>query len=354
MEVKIVKKHRIFNKWFFILIFLFFLIVIPFLLAVGWVNWAFGAPTVRAKKETVFVIKPKESIDIIAQRLKKEELIRDVNGFKLYLKVSCTGFSFYQPWTWFKNYKTQECLSSQIQAGSFKLRPDMDLKILTNNLTKGRLDSWVRLIEGSRNEEMAAVLAKNYSIKEANFLKAASIGYMFPDTYLFKVTSTASEIAEKMRSTFETKVSAEIRAGLETQGLSLAEGIILASIIERETRNTDERPIIAGILLKRLREGWKLEVDATVQFALGYSEAEKTWWKKGLTVADLAINSPYNTRRFPGLPPGPICNPGLSAIKAVASPVKSSHYFYLHGSDGKVHYANTLDEHNANKAKFLK
>jgi UPF0755 protein len=106
-------------------------------------------------------------------------------------------------------------------------------------------------------------------------------------------------------------------------------------------------------LLKRLREGWRLEVDATIQYALGYDEEGKTWWKKSLTGDDLAVISPYNTRTHGGLPPGSICNPGLAALKAVAQPTETEYYFYLHDKDGKAHYGRSLEEHNANKAKYL-
>ena len=130
--------------------------------------------------------------------------------------------------------------------------------------------------------------------------------------------------------------------------------IVLASIVERESKNTDERPIIAGILLKRLEEGIPLAVDATIQYALGYQSNEKTWWKKDLTVQDLEVEGPFNTRRVVGLPPAPIANPGISAIKAVASPKQSSYYYYIHDKDGEAHFAKTIEEHNANVGKYLR
>ena len=93
--------------------------------------------------------------------------------------------------------------------------------------------------------------------------------------------------------------------------------------------------------------------DATIQYALGYSNEEKSWWRKNLTEEDLKINSPYNTRIKTGLPPGPICNPGLASIKAVVNPSNSSYYFYLHDNDGKVHYAKTFEEHQQNIREYL-
>jgi UPF0755 protein len=93
--------------------------------------------------------------------------------------------------------------------------------------------------------------------------------------------------------------------------------------------------------------------DVTIQFALGYDSVTKTWWKKELLDQDLSIASPYNTRKVSGLPPGPICNPGLTALKAVAEPAKSDYYYFLYDKAGKVHFAKTLAEHNANKSKYL-
>ncbi len=111
--------------------------------------------------------------------------------------------------------------------------------------------------------------------------------------------------------------------------------------------------MIAGILLKRLEAGWPLQADATLQFALGYQASGKTWWKKYLTAEDKKVRSPYNTYLNPGLPPGPISNPGLSAIGAVIYPKTTPYWYYLHDPSGGVHYAATLEEHNANIAEFL-
>jgi UPF0755 protein len=130
--------------------------------------------------------------------------------------------------------------------------------------------------------------------------------------------------------------------------------ITLASIIEREGQTNEDRPVIAGILMNRLEAGWPLQADATLQYALGYQSKDKTWWKKTLYDEDKKINSPYNTYANPGLPPGPISNPGLASIQAAIYPKKTDYWYYLHDPAGGVHYAITLEEHNANIAKFLR
>ena len=353
MESTLVRRKPIFSKLWFFLIFFFLIIVALIVFAATYINSVIAAPSTE-NNEKAFVIKEGQSTREIAEDLKAEGLIKDVLAFRLYAKFSCKGVTFSKPITLLKKYSSEDCLSGNIQAGSFKLSTNMDLVALAKNLTQGRLDSWTKIVEGLRNEEIAAVLAKNYGIKEEDFLKLAQLGYMFPDTYLFKVSSTAEELAQKLRLTFDQKFTPELQQQALAQGLTLPEVVTLASIIERETRdNGEERQVVAGILIKRFREGWKIEADATVQFALGYDEEGKTWWKKSLTAEDLQINSPYNTRRFIDLPPGPICNPGLASLKAVAQPQESEYYFYLHDKDGKIHYARTLAEHNANKIKYL-
>lgn len=352
METNWVKKKKIFSKRWFFLIFIFLLIVIPFGLLSAWANWALAAPT-QSGKSVIFVISQNESTQSIATRLREKNLIRDVNAFRIYTRINCKGIDLTKPTTLFKKYPTKDCLSGNIQAGSFKLAPTMNLPILAANLTRGKLDSWIRLVEGLRNEEIGEKLEEQYPFKKDDFLKVAAIGYMFPDTYLFKVNSTVEEVVTKMRANFDQKFDRNLQEKVKAQGLTVEEGVILASIVERESRDNDERPTVAGILLKRLREGWRLEVDATIQYALGFDEQNKTWWKKSLTDQDLKIDSPYNTRKFSGLPPTPISNPGLSALKAVANPQESSFYFYLHDSKGEIHFAKTLEEHNANKIRYL-
>jgi UPF0755 protein len=110
---------------------------------------------------------------------------------------------------------------------------------------------------------------------------------------------------------------------------------------------------VASVILNRFKAGMKLDIDATVQYALGYQPLEKTWWKKDLTQDDLKIDSPYNTYTNPGLPPGPISNPGLASIKAVVEAPETDYVFYVSDSSGKLHFAKTLEEHNENVRKYL-
>lgn len=170
-------------------------------------------------------------------------------------------------------------------------------------------------------------------------------GYLFPDTYDFYRGMPATEIVTRLLKNFDARTS-QIQAGVKPQDLDLAELVTLASLVEKEARTDADRKLIAGVLLNRITSGMRLDVDASVRFITNN-------WTKPITKADLESDSPYNTRRFAGLPPGPICNPGLAALEAVVSPTASDYLYYLTDSDGVTHYAKTLEEHNQNKAKYL-
>ncbi|HSX58368.1 MAG TPA: endolytic transglycosylase MltG [Candidatus Saccharimonadales bacterium] len=352
MQSTWIKRSKVFSKRRLFLIFLFLFLVILLGWATFWVKSTFAAAGTSGKTQ-VFVIKEGESTLSIANRLKEAGLIKDVTAFRAFVRFSCQGMTFSNPTTFFKSYPQKDCLAGNIQAGSYKLSPNMDLPTLSKNLTKGRLDSWTRITEGLRNEEIAAILAKNYKISEADFLKVAQEGYMFPDTYLFKVDTNTAEVVAKMKANFDSKFTTDLVEKAKAQGLSSEEAVILASVVQREAGKKEDMPTIASIFLNRLKIGMPLGSDVTVQYALGYDSEGKTWWKKDLTADDLVVSSPYNTRVHGGLPPGPISNPGLAALKSVAEPATTDYLYFLYDKDGNGHFAKTLSEHNSNKALYL-
>lgn len=212
----------------------------------------------------------------------------------------------------------------------------------------------ITLLEGWRVEEMAEKLNKELGIRQEDFLKVAQEGYMFPDTYFFEKEASASAVAKKLKATFDLKYDNVLQAKIKKLGLTLSEGVILASIVEREARSDEARTMVASILIKRFKIDMGLNVDSTIQYALGYQSQEKSWWKKQLTKNDLKISSPYNTYIHMGLPPTPICNPSLSSLEAVANADPNTPYlYYSHDSEGVSHYAKTLEEHNQNVANYL-
>jgi UPF0755 protein len=151
-------------------------------------------------------------------------------------------------------------------------------------------------------------------------------------------------------SNFSIKVDFAMREGFQHQGLSLYQAVTLASIVQREAVVEDEMPLIASVFLNRLADGIKLDSDPTVQYALGYISRQKSWWKNPLTLDDLQVDSPYNTYRNPGLPPGPIANPSLNALLAVAFPAQTPYYYFRAACDGSGRhaFAKTFAEHQAN------
>ena len=159
----------------------------------------------------------------------------------------------------------------------------------------------------------------------------------------------------KFKENFDRKYTEEMRQTAIKKNLTDLQVITLASLVEREAKAYPDRVQVASIMLRRLSIGMKLDIDATVQYAVGYQSNTHTWWKKNLTLFDLKINSPYNTRTHAGLPPGPIGNPGLSAIQAVLEATPNTPYlYYISNTKGtQMHYAGTLEEHNENKRKYL-
>jgi UPF0755 protein len=172
-------------------------------------------------------------------------------------------------------------------------------------------------------------------------------GYLFPDTYEVREDETAKEVVAKILSNFDRKVSKDILSKIKNQGKTLYQVLIMASVLEKEVKGFEDKKIVAGILWKRLRNGWKLQVDSTLTYITNRKSLE-------LTKDDLTVNSPYNTYKHYGLPPSPICNPGLDSIKAAVSYKDSPYWFYLTTKDGKTVFSRTLREHNYNRWKYLK
>lgn len=315
------------------LIFLFFFAVV--VAWGGWFWWRYSIAPVDSTDTTpvIFVVTRGEGGKDIAADLAKQNLIHSSTGF--YLLIKLLG------------------IETQMQAGDFRLNKSMDARTIALELTHGILDVWVTTFEGWRDEEIATQLDKDLNIPEDQFLQYASPGYMFPDTYLIPRDATGAAVATMFLDNFNTKVTAAMREDAKKTGLTFPQTITLASIIEREGKTDADRPVIAGILLNRIKLGMPLQVDATIQYALGYQPFEKTWWKKELTEDDKKIDSPYNTYTNVGLPPGPIANPGLASITAAIYPASTDYLYYLHDKTGAAHYAKTIEEHTANIQKYL-
>jgi UPF0755 protein len=224
-----------------------------------------------------------------------------------------------------------------------------------------RLEQITELLEeqgiATKEEFMALAMA---DWPEFDFLAdrpagASLEGYLFPDTYQIGPEYGAREVIALMLQTFDGRVTPEMRARAEAQGMTLREVITLAGIVEREAMIPDERPVIAKVYLNRLEIIMHLGADPTVQYAKGYDPATGKWWNT-LTAEDYqAVDSDYNTYTHYGLPPGPICNAGLDSIRAVLYPADVEYLYFLRNDvkgDGSHVFAVTFDEHLANQAKY--
>jgi len=242
-----------------------------------------------------------------------------------------------------------------IQAGYYHLNDKkISLVDLVDVLQTGSFDVKLTFLEGWRVEEYGDYLAKNISPEFAkDFLASPYIkeGYMFPDTYTIDRDYDPSALATFMRNTFDKKVPLNLFDLAAQKGLSKDEVVIIASILEREMNIEKDKPIVAGIFVKRLQNGWPLQADATVQYAKG---VPGNWWPKSISSDVKTLDSPYNTYINKGLPPTPISNPGLSSIKAVVNYVETPYWFYITDNNGVTHFSKTLEEHNKNIRDYLR
>jgi len=307
------------------------LLVIIIICGILW--WENGmSPVNFANKESiVFVVQKGSGLKEIAGKLEEAKLIKNRIIFFLYARLG--------------KYE------GKIQAGDFRLSPSMNVKEIAGNLTHGTLDIWVTVTEGRRATEIAEILKEKiptYNFSWKNIL-VSNEGYLFPDTYLIPKDTNIEMVISQMRNNFEQKYS-EINTS--NSKLTKTQIIILASLIEREAITNAEKPIIAGILLNRLNAGMALQVDATIQYAKGQNAVNKKWWEPVTVQEYKSVISPYNTYLQPGLPPGPISNPGLEALRAAANPTDTDYLYYMHGKNGQIRYAKTLQEHNENIQRY--
>lgn len=315
----------------------FSLVLIGVLLLLSSVSFAWWAQATGPVDSTdkslqIFVIPQGQETAEIVTRLKEEGLIKSSLAFKTLL--------------------LREGLWGKIQAGDFRLSPSMNAKELAHNLTEGRLDVWVVLPEGLRAEEVTQIAGQALK-KVEEFQKATSEflkeeGYLFPDTYLIPREAGPKEVMTILKENFNRK-TLSWQQEVAKSDLTQEKALILASLVEREAKFDEDRVKVAEILIKRLKNDWPLQVDAAVQYA---KAGEDNWWPK-VKKEDLKIDSPFNTYLYKGLPPAPICNPGLESLEAIMQAGKTHYWYYVSDKEGRMHYAETLEEHEENVRKYL-
>jgi UPF0755 protein len=333
------------------------LALVVFVILPGWAMlWYYGAirpVDASGALEKVVQIPKGASTTQIAALLKEQGFIKSETAFRLYAAL--------------------HDVQSALQAGGFLLKNSMHLSELVEVLTHGKGREFsITVPEGFTVREIDALIAQkglapSGAIEECvrtcdfssfdDFLPGRSglaprggriEGYLFPDTYNVNPGDfVAKFFLERMLTTFRHKIVDDLAGDTAASKRPLHDVMTMASLIEKETRTDDERAVVSGILWKRHDEGMGLGVDAAVRYIQDKPTGE-------LTVADLNVDSPYNLRKFRGLPPGPIASAGLKSIIAAVHPKESPYWYYLHGSDGVIRYAETNAEHNSNKAIYLR
>ncbi len=307
------------------------IILLLVLITAGFFYWTSGNQAVNPKDKSnkIFVINRGEAVREIGNSLKKEGLIRDPVVFFLYIKM---------------NGKDKN-----IQAGDYKLSPSMNLAQVIEAMQHGSLDIWVTVPEGLRAEEIADILKENIPSYDESWrpILVENEGYLFPDTYLIPRDATVEQVVTMMKNNLANKLK---DSNITIDDPRMLRALTMASLIEREAITNEEKPLIAGVINNRLSLGMPLQIDASIQYAKGN---KSKWWPQVFTDDYKNVVSPYNTYLKQGLPPGPIANPGITAINAALNPQDNDYIYYIHDKNKVIHPAKTINEHNANVEKYL-
>ncbi|HSV31740.1 MAG TPA: endolytic transglycosylase MltG [Atribacteraceae bacterium] len=304
----------------------------------GWLAFYHEPDGVTDRREVVIV--PGTSNRDIARLLRARGILPTPELFLLYLALS--------------GQRT-------LQAGRYFFRGNESVKTLVDALTHGKTGMQrITFPEGLTSQQMADLLEQHEIANQGEYLALVADparfsrpwlagvrtleGFLFPDTYYFVPYSGAETVINTQLDRFESLFLEEYRTG--NASLSLSETVILASIVEKETKWSQERPLVASVFLNRLDRNMRLQSCATVVFAL---KRERGINRDTLTLADLNIESPFNTYRVTGLPPEPIANPGLASLQAVLHPVPSDYLFFVLNNDGRHYFSRTYEEHLANR-----
>lgn len=306
-------------------------LIICSLIATGIYFWWQNASQAVNPKDTagkIFVVTKGSGVQQIATDLHEQGLICNEFVFRLIVK--------------------QLNLDQKIQSGTFRLSPSMKAETIAKQLSAGSLDIWVTIPEGKRADEIADILQESMPNYDESWRIALNQyeGYLFPDTYLFPREAGITQIISRLRDTFDAKYAEITNSTSRNQ----EEIVIIASMIERETRHDEDRALVSSVIHNRLDIDMALQVDATIQYAKG--KTGDSWWTRITQREYRSVDSPYNTYLYPGLPPGPIANPGFKSLDAAANPADTNYIFYITDRGGVNRYARTLDEHNANIRQY--
>lgn len=286
----------------------------------------------QAEEDVFFPISPGDSLETIITRLEEIGLVKHEGAFRAYLIY--TG------------------IDRRIQPGDYFFSPRLSEMEIAQALGNPPGTTTLSILAGWRMEEISEKLSGiGLQMDPGYFIQTVLMngreGYLYPGIYPVNREISAEALVEMFYQRFLSQVTPALESQLAGQGLSLHEGIILASIVEREAVVDEEMPMIASVFLNRLANDMNLAADPTIQYALGFNREQGTWWTNPLSLDDLKLPSSYNTYENPGLPPGPICNPGLAAIQAVANPAQTSYLYFRADCDGSGQhiFSESFQEH---------
>lgn len=305
-------------------------------------------PPSSISEKKIFSIKSGAGVKEIAQNLEREGFVKKDFFFSFYVYFSKSDRNLKAGKYFLNSSMTVPEIAAKIMSGE----ADAEKMTIVEGWNLKNIAEQLERMELLSSKEFFDIAEKKDFSQEFDFLKDKSQdksleGYLFPDTYFISAGESAEAIVRKMLANFSEKLSQPLRAEISRQKKTIFEIITMASLIEKEVRIKEEKELVSGILWKRLKESHRLEVDAIINYITGKNSASASF-------VDLAIDSPYNTYKYYGLPPGPISNPGLESILAAIYPKESEYWFYLSTPDGKTLFSKTLDEHNLKKAKYLR
>jgi UPF0755 protein len=265
----------------------------------------------------------------------------------------------------FTSYCRRNDLDNQLKAGHFQFSRSQSLQEIVLAITQGKTVSLTLTIpEGYTVKQIGELLVKknicsseqwqqallkdyNYEFLKTDGKKHGLEGFLFPDTYSISEKPTAEEIINMMLKNYATIWNNNFAKQAQEKNIDMYQVITLASMIEKEAKLGSERKIISGVIKNRLRKGMPLQIDATVIYCLGEH-------RDSVTYQDLKVDSPYNTYKYSGLPPGPIACPGKASIDAALNPAPHSYYYYVSKGDGSHYFSRTYAEHLQAQAKYIK
>lgn len=350
MILSILKPRWSFAKWFK----LGFIIIITFIALSSFVSWQLVRPAGKVGENIAFVIAQGYTANEVSAQLASVGLIKSQFWF--------------ETWLWLTGNETK------ISSGYYSLPSNINIINLTHLITGGINNSeiTVRLIEGWTIKEMAQYFEKQGLFTASDFTKSVTDqvridyikdnikgsildalpkttleGYLFPDTYRIYHNVSADDMAIKMIETLESKFPIEWRERIKEKGYNVHQALTLASIVEKEVSSFEDRQKVANIFWKRLESNIGLQADSTINYITGKN-------LPAVTASDLGIDSSYNTYKYRGLPPGPISNPSLEAIRATVFPEETDYWYFLTTPTGQVIYSSTFDQHRQAKAKYLR